>query len=120
MRLKLALPIFAATTLLAGAALAQASAPATPADAADAPISTVNPAAPPPPAPGQTPALLTAPPDSPLDAWLPDQGRDKKVHGEVSAGFDSRGGYFVSGEAHGQINDNTWFGISASQSKWRW
>ncbi|HWE45454.1 MAG TPA: hypothetical protein VG407_05445 [Caulobacteraceae bacterium] len=125
MRLQLALPTLAlpvlAFGLIAGAALAEPATPsAAPAAApADAPISTANTSTPPPPAPGQTPALLTSPPDS-LDGWLPYQGDDKKMHGQVSVGFDSRGGHYYSGSVEGPIGDNTWLGLSVSQSKWRW
>ena len=130
MRLKLALPILAAAVLgsgfIAGAALAESPAPAAaPAAApADGPISTGSTQITPPPAPGQTPALLTSPPtggEGPFgDGWLPYQQDDKKIHGEISAGFDSRGGHYVSGSVEGPIGDNAWMGISVSQSKWRW
>jgi hypothetical protein len=127
MRLMLALPILAASALLAGAALAETPAPgSSPAVApADGPISTGSTQiTPPPPAPGQTPALLTSPPtggEGPFgDGWLPYQQDDKKMHGEISAGFDSRGGHYVSGSVEGPIGDNAWMGISVSQSKWRW
>jgi hypothetical protein len=123
MRLTLSLPFFAAAALLASAALAQTPAPATaPADP-DGPIVTASTQAlPPPPAPGQTPALLAAPPgEGPfVDGWLPYQQDDKKIHGQISAGFDSRGGHYISGSAEGPIGDNAWMGIAVSQSKWRW
>lgn len=113
--------ILAVSVLGASAALADpAPADTTAAAAADGPIATGRDKAPPPPAPGQTPAVLpTAPPLDGPDGWLPGQD-DKKIHGTVGAGFDSRGGHSYFGSAYGPIGDNGFFGISVSDSKLRW